>query len=191
MPHPTSLIWWEIPVPPKIQIFMWLLSSDRILTKTNLIHRGWGGDPACLFCGQPETRDHLFVTCPITQTIWFWMGNSQLHFHNWSSCDHVVHFAHTLPKIDKISFLVVYSALCWTLWKYQNDLCFNQINPKTSRNLILLIISLVTYWTGNASKRVKEGTALWLPQYLDEIPLCSVPPGDALPIAGLEIDDAV
>lgn len=182
MPHPLSLLWWELPIPPKIQIFMWLLHSNRILTKDNLITKGWVGDATCLFCAQDEIVDHLFLTCQLTQTIWFWMGHSQEHFSRWTSCDHIVHFVVTLPQPQQTSFLLVYSALCWTLWKYINVLIFNHVHSKSARNLILLIISLVTYWTGNTAKKVKDATAIWLPQYLDEIPLCSIPPGEALPV---------
>lgn len=34
-----------------------------MLTKDNLIKRGWQGNDSCIFCAEPETGDHLFVTC--------------------------------------------------------------------------------------------------------------------------------
>jgi|ERR1017187_8805843 hypothetical protein len=67
-------IWWQLPVPPKIRVCMWLLTKKRILTKVNLIKKGWLGNPHCHFCGMDEDVNHLFVKCSYTRKIWFWMG---------------------------------------------------------------------------------------------------------------------
>ena len=74
--------------------------------------------------------------------------------------------------------LLVCSALCWTIWKYRNELCFNTGNAKTPKQIILLKISLVSYWTGTVKEPVKICTSLWLPSVLDEIPLASWHPDD-------------
>lgn len=36
------LLWWSIPIPPKIRIFMWLTFRNRILTKHNLRKKRMG-----------------------------------------------------------------------------------------------------------------------------------------------------
>lgn len=51
---------WKSKVPPKIKIFIWLMTNGAILTKDNLIRRKWVGNPKCQFCDQTETIDHLF-----------------------------------------------------------------------------------------------------------------------------------
>lgn len=61
---------WKSKVPPKIKIFIWLMTNDAILTKDNRIRRKWVGDPKCHFCDQTETVDHLFFTCHIAKVIW-------------------------------------------------------------------------------------------------------------------------
>jgi hypothetical protein len=40
---------WKGKIPPKINIFLWLMENNPILTKDNLIKRGWVGDPKCVF----------------------------------------------------------------------------------------------------------------------------------------------
>lgn len=45
------------------------------------------------------------------------------------------------------------------------------INQKKVRSIILFVISLVTYWTEPAQKKLKDTTALWMPDDLDGIPL--------------------
>jgi hypothetical protein len=61
---------WKGKIPPKIKIFLWLLTKDAVLTKDNLIRRKWTGDPKCLFCDADETSTHLFFQCPIAKVIW-------------------------------------------------------------------------------------------------------------------------
>lgn len=77
-----ALLWWQIPVPHKIKVFMWLMTKNKILTKSNLRKRGWKGSVQCQFCHELESTNHLFLLCPFTQQIWFWMGLSQQYYKN-------------------------------------------------------------------------------------------------------------
>lgn len=61
---------WKGKIPPKIKIFLLLLTNDAILTRDNLIRRKWNGDPKCLFCDADEIITHLFFQCPIAKVIW-------------------------------------------------------------------------------------------------------------------------
>ena len=58
----TTLLWWKLPVPPKIRAFMWLTNKNKILTKSNLHRRRWTGDLTCLFCMELEDSNHLFFS---------------------------------------------------------------------------------------------------------------------------------
>jgi zinc-binding in reverse transcriptase len=66
---------WKSKIPLKIKIFMWLVRRKRILTKDQLLKRGWQGDLSCIFCGQLETIDHLLVNCSIARVIWEWIAS--------------------------------------------------------------------------------------------------------------------
>jgi hypothetical protein len=46
-------------IPLKVKIFMWLTLKNSILTKDNLLTRGWTGNELCHFYTQQETVDHL------------------------------------------------------------------------------------------------------------------------------------
>ena len=74
----------------------------------------------------------------------------------------------------------VVCAVVWSIWKHRNDLCFNSTVIYTSRNLILQIVSLVSYWTGTVKQEVREATQQWLPQDIDVIPLQVLDPDDVL-----------
>ena len=58
---------WKAKIPYKIKIFMWLVENNAIITKDNLIRRHWIGVPACYFCHEDETIDHLFFQCSIAK----------------------------------------------------------------------------------------------------------------------------
>jgi hypothetical protein len=42
---------------------MWLLYKKVLLTNDNLARRRWIDYTKCVFCGLPETIDHLFISC--------------------------------------------------------------------------------------------------------------------------------
>lgn len=194
--HVSPLIWWRLPVPPKIQVFMWLVFRNRILTKDNLRKRGWDGDITCMFCGEVETANHLLSNCFLVQQILCWLGQSHLHFHNWNSLQDVFDFSLTLTGAQRTAFLVVFSAMCWTLLKHRNEVCFNNSTIKTARNIIFLIISLVMYWAGHKKfkQTTQEAAQDWLPSedVMDAIPLRVILPGaeDSIPFQMIEVSSA-
>lgn len=51
---------WKTKMPPRVKVFMWLVLRKSILTRDNLLRRGWIGDKKCPFCMQDESIDHLF-----------------------------------------------------------------------------------------------------------------------------------
>lgn len=139
---------------------MWLVSKKKILTKDNLIKKGWVGDVGCQFCGWPESLDHLFLKCPLIQPVWFWMGNCQDVFTEWNSVSDIIAFACTLTKYKKQAFLIMMSALCWSVWNHINELCFLKTTSiKSNRNIVLLIRSTIFYWLGAVTDQVKEEMA--------------------------------
>ena len=175
----NALLWWTVPIPLKIRIFMWLTHKNKILTTDNLHKKGWTGPTKCQFCPQDESIQHLFVTCTFTKKIWFYMGSCQEDSIQWNRFADIVNFAHQLPHAHRHGFLVVFSAVCWTLWKHRNELCFAEGKQKTTRQIIFLIKSLVLYWTGKMKQQVADSTALWFPSDMDVLPLAIWNPEDA------------
>lgn len=53
---------------------------------------------------------------------------------------------------------MVFSSICWTIWKHRNEMCFQNATLKSGRQLILLIVSLLEYWLGSqqTKKKTKE-----------------------------------
>jgi len=72
---------WHIHVQLKVSIFAWRLLRNRLPTKANLVARGMMTHDAQLCvsgCGEVETAQHLFVSCPIFRELWSrvrdWVG---------------------------------------------------------------------------------------------------------------------
>ena len=118
---------------------MWLVSHNTILTKDNLTLKGWVGDQTCHFCSEHESINHLFITCNLAQQIWFYLGKSQWVMQNWHTWDDILHFAQTLDYANRTGFMIVLSAVSWSIWKHRNEVCFTNGHVKTARSLILLI----------------------------------------------------
>ena len=59
-----SQIPWKIKVPEKVKYFLCLSINDKILTKSNLIKRGWKGADRCSLCdSNRKMTNHLFLQC--------------------------------------------------------------------------------------------------------------------------------
>jgi hypothetical protein len=67
---PHNIFLWNLKIPLKIKVFLWLLYKKVILTKDNLVKRNWHGNEKCCFCNYFETVQHLFVECVLAKFIW-------------------------------------------------------------------------------------------------------------------------
>lgn len=61
---------WKSKILAKIQIFLWLVLNNAILTKDNLVKRKWQGTPTCYFCNMNETTSHLLFQCNMAKAVW-------------------------------------------------------------------------------------------------------------------------
>jgi hypothetical protein len=65
-----TLVMWKIKVPPRIHIFLWLLSNNKVLTRDNLAKRKQLDDNTCLFCKEAESTNHIFSECCVARLMW-------------------------------------------------------------------------------------------------------------------------
>lgn len=108
----NAMLWWKVPIAVKIRIFMWLTHKNRILTKDNLKKKGWKGTDTCHFCNNPESINHLFVSCPFTKHIWFYLGSCQDVSIGWKRFSDIIKFSNQLPNNHSQAFILVFSAVC-------------------------------------------------------------------------------
>lgn len=156
---------------PKNQTVHVAHHASKIFDQRHLSKKGWVGNQHCQFCSDQETKNHLFLTCPLAQQVWFYLGKSQQYLSQWFTWEDVCQHALNQPIIECIGLLIVLSAVCQTLWNHKNDYCFNECIPETARTLIFLIKSLIDYWLGKMNQQAKEATQSWMPVIKDVIPL--------------------
>jgi hypothetical protein len=61
---------WDFKIPPRVQIFLWLLSQNKIMTRDNLRHRGIQKTLVCELCSELESIKHLFFDCLVSRLLW-------------------------------------------------------------------------------------------------------------------------
>jgi zinc-binding in reverse transcriptase len=65
-PHVQTKLYrlWEIKAPHRVQVFMWLMLRNKLLTIDNLIARDWVITSICYLCRQhQESAKHIFTEC--------------------------------------------------------------------------------------------------------------------------------
>jgi mannosylglycoprotein endo-beta-mannosidase len=116
---------WRLKIPLKIKAFIWLIVKNRILTKMNLVKKGWKGNVSCEFCEGKEDMNHLFFECPMAKYNWSVasrasdIGTKHENFYDM--------FQNWLQKFvgrDRTVVMLGTSALLWNLWKTRNASCF-------------------------------------------------------------------
>jgi hypothetical protein len=115
---------WKFIVPPRVHFFLWL-------TRDNLGTRRKAEDSSCIFCSE-ESIHHLFFDCVVAKKAWelvphvtgvrigvnfeslagFWLCNKKFGVTN-----------------------MISSAVCWSLWKLRNCLCFQGVDWVSMRML--------------------------------------------------------
>ncbi|KAG8060373.1 hypothetical protein GUJ93_ZPchr0002g26796 [Zizania palustris] len=144
---------WGLKVPLKIKIFLWLAYKNKILTRDNLVKRGWKGDiKNCVFCCREESVQHLFFDCSVAKFIWrmvytcFNIGPFADMKHVWDTW---------FGKLNKRVRNVVgvgLAAVFWSVWRSRNDACFQNklINDP------LIFVKLICFWLSFWSKLQKS-----------------------------------
>ncbi|KAF5196404.1 hypothetical protein FRX31_014008 [Thalictrum thalictroides] len=67
---PSSLV-WGTDFPMNIKCFFWSLFLGKILTRPNLVHKGFDISSLCPFCNLlPESTVHLFLHCLLMLESW-------------------------------------------------------------------------------------------------------------------------
>jgi hypothetical protein len=60
---------WKVCISQRVQLFMWQLSKNKLLTRDNLAKRSHVDDMSCLFCSKNESIHHLFFYCCVAANI--------------------------------------------------------------------------------------------------------------------------
>ena len=134
---------WQLNVPPKIHIFLWLMANNKTLTRSNLAKRQKVDDISCLFCTETETVSHLFFECCVSTAMWSHL--SKIFNKNLGSDFESVARWWTSNKKNAILNSCC-AALTWCIWTTRNDFCFQGMTWKSEKDLMLKLIRTLKNW---------------------------------------------
>jgi hypothetical protein len=112
---------WKLVVPPRIHVFLWLVTTNKILTRDNLSKRCLVEDMNCVFRLEHESVDHLFFKCYVAQVIWGRISD----IFGISNGSDFLSVARWWISNDKNAVINTFSlAVIWSLWILCNKFCF-------------------------------------------------------------------
>jgi hypothetical protein len=114
---------WSIEVPPKIHLFLWLLSHNKLATVDNLNKRGMTKPTQCKFCDEDESIKHLFFECVVSKNIWGYV----CEFFGFDiGKDYISVAGKWLNKKKFYVTNMISAAVLRGIWLVRNDFVFHQ-----------------------------------------------------------------
>ncbi|KAL2944643.1 hypothetical protein RDABS01_032990 [Bienertia sinuspersici] len=110
--------------------FCWKLAHDALPTRDNLVKRKIKTNPTCVFCGNKESLDHLFLDCEITKRIW---SSSPLGLKI-SACPspstpswfkNMFIYLHKISDNHKQLWPILVATM-WAIWIHKNNIIFRK-----------------------------------------------------------------
>nr|GEY79190.1 hypothetical protein [Tanacetum cinerariifolium] len=155
-------------LPIKINVFLWMLSINRLPFRVNLDRKGVEVDSLlCPICRlDVETVNHLFFNCDMAKDLWalvakWWELDVPLcsNISDWYSWLDGVR----LTSMSRSILEGVGGTLMWTIWFFRNKLIFSSSPPKKA-SLWDFIVAQSFLWF---SSRNPKNKISWLEPLLD------------------------
>lgn len=136
-----------------MQFFLWLLSKNKLLTRDNLAKRRGVSDATCLLCVKSESINHLFFECCIAKLNWECISEL-LDLGLGQDFESVARFwvANKRHKVTN----TVSSAVLWSIWKFQNELCFQGRKWMGVKDMLIKIAKMLRRWVPMMDQEMGE-----------------------------------
>ncbi|XP_020412737.1 uncharacterized protein LOC109947231 [Prunus persica] len=114
---------WNLKIPPRVKMFIWLLTQKKILTNVQRVRRKLSRDPSCPLCHyHEESLQHLFISCPRVLTLWrsFYLPEGLLNFFS-SDFDSWLkeNLCYNAGHLWNLKWCSVFAVACWFIWKWR------------------------------------------------------------------------
>uniref|UniRef100_A0A8I6Y3E3 Reverse transcriptase domain-containing protein n=1 Tax=Hordeum vulgare subsp. vulgare TaxID=112509 RepID=A0A8I6Y3E3_HORVV len=124
---------WSIVAPGKMKVVLWRMAHDCLPTGHQLVHRHIPADDRCIFCGDTERVEHMFLFCPFARRVWDGVKLAYpLHLlrkdlHNMKQW--IFEFINRETKLHS----TVLAVTAWHIWESRNDCRNNEAQLSVSR----------------------------------------------------------
>lgn len=115
-------LWFKHHIP-RYSFVSWLAILNRLPTADRLTEWGLNVSGRCLFCDQLESRDHLFLECNFSRTIWeegLRLSCTHCPCHGWSN---IKEWIFQICGISSFRYLVIkllWTAVIYRTWQQRN-----------------------------------------------------------------------
>ena len=134
---------WKLAVPPRVHIFLWLVSHNKIMTRDNLRKRQILKPEECSFCLEKESVNHLLFECIVAKNIWAVISDF-FAVTIGDSFESVARFWVSNTKNAALNSIC--AAVMWSIWKFRNDLTFNGVVWLNTKQVLRRILLVVQSW---------------------------------------------
>jgi hypothetical protein len=150
---------WSVSVPPKIQLFLWLLVHNKLATIDNLNRKGMSKPTQCCFCAENESIDHLFFECVVAKEVWRYVcsflgidiGNNYLSAASrW------------LSKEKCYSVNIIFVVAMRSIWLTRTDFIFHKQEWVDVKTIARRMLKLTLEWNIMVKKERKLEMDKWL-----------------------------
>ena len=141
-----KLVWFNLNMP-KHAFIAWLAMLNRLPTKDTLMAWGMEMEGNCVFCGEQETKSHLFFGCSFSQRIWkkvLQLCGLQRRVLNW---EQEVQWAIQRLKgkaLTSMLMRIAWSAFIYNIWRERNCRIYAQ-KSGTEEQILNKIKEVVRY----------------------------------------------
>jgi hypothetical protein len=126
---PWSALVLETWAPLKIKLFLWLAFRRRHWTADRRLRHGLDAHDSCLLCGQePETIDHIIVSCSYAKQVWWRIREALNECGQVRECDCILDWWEAWRALwtgsCKQGADSIFALVAWELWKERNARLF-------------------------------------------------------------------
>ncbi|XP_058216597.1 uncharacterized protein LOC131327443 [Rhododendron vialii] len=173
-PNTLLGLMWRNLSPPKVEIFSWMATQDRVATRSVLVDRNVISEihlAVCPFCAlHVETPQHLLLHCRFAWVVW--SGILEWWNLQWACPSAVAElalwwFGNRFRNLEKATWEVCFYATLWSIWLTRNDYIFNGATTQASE-VVDLVKTRVAMWM-KAKFDIKIYTVEDFKSYLDGI----------------------
>jgi hypothetical protein len=149
---------WNVMVPPRVQLFLWLLSHNRLATVDILNKKGLNKPVQCCFCAKEESVFHLFFDCVVAKAIWSVMGEFIGHG---IGVDYVSIASKWLQKEKLYGTDIITTVVMRAIWLIRNDMIFNYQVWVDVKMVWRKMLKLTLEWKITFREQNKEEMRKW------------------------------
>jgi hypothetical protein len=155
--NPRANFVWKSLAPPRVQLFLWLLTQRRIQCRLVLLRKGIVDSGICEICNAAdESPEHIIHGCSHGRGVW-----TSLNLLSMISVDmndlHSVQAHSSNPLPELASFVAL---ICWQIWKARNAKIFRN-EMKTVSQVLQECLSDANLWKHRLPTRKKPVIDQW------------------------------